>query len=71
MLEGIGMWTMISASKYHVVPLIKFNANLMKRVVTAAMEDQEWQDAINATKDNNPSTNLEYLYMALYYKGRL
>jgi hypothetical protein len=70
-LEGIGMRTVISGSKLHTVPLIKFNADLMERVVTAATEDQEWQDAYNAIKDSNPSINIEYLHGALYYKRRL
>jgi hypothetical protein len=40
-LEGIGMWSVISGSKLHVVLPIKFNADLMESVVTAATEDQE------------------------------
>jgi hypothetical protein len=71
MLEGIGMRTVISGLKLHVVPLIKFNADLMKRVVTAATEDQEWQEAYNVARDGNPSANVKYLYGALYYKARL
>jgi hypothetical protein len=71
MLESIRIPTVISGSKLHVVPPIKFNADLMKYVVTATMEDQEWQDAYNAAKDSNSSANIEYLYRALYYKGRL
>jgi hypothetical protein len=42
MLEGIGMRTVISGSKLHAVPPIKFNADLMEHIVMAAMEDQEW-----------------------------
>jgi hypothetical protein len=48
MLEGIGLWTVISGSNLHAVPPIKFNADLMECVVTAATEDQEWQEAYNA-----------------------
>jgi hypothetical protein len=71
MLEGNGMQTVISGSKLHTVPQIKFNTDLMERVVIVAMEDQEWEDAYNTTKDGNPSTNVEYLYEACYYKERL
>jgi hypothetical protein len=62
---------MISGSKLHAVPLITFNVDLMRCVVMAAMEDQEWNDAYNTAKDSNPSANVEYLHWALYYKGRL
>jgi hypothetical protein len=34
------MRTLISGSKHQVVPLIKFNADLIERLVTAAMVDQ-------------------------------
>jgi hypothetical protein len=61
----------ISESKLHAVPLIKFNADFMERVITATTEDQEWHEAYNAVRDSNSSTNVEYLYGALYYKGRL
>jgi hypothetical protein len=61
-LEGIGMQTVISGSKLHTVPPIKFNADLMECIVTAATEDQEWQDAYNAAKDGNASANVEYLH---------
>jgi hypothetical protein len=44
------MRIVISGSKLHAVPLIKFNADLMERIVTAAIEDQEWQDAIMQQK---------------------
>jgi hypothetical protein len=71
MLESIGMRTVSSGSKLHTVPPIKFNTNLMECVVTAAIEDQEWQDAYNVAKDSNPSANVEYLHRACYYKGRL
>jgi hypothetical protein len=40
-LEGIGMWTVISESKFHAVSSIKFNADLMECVVMAVTEDQE------------------------------
>jgi hypothetical protein len=39
MLEGIGMQTMISGSKLDGVPPIKFNADLIERVVTATTEN--------------------------------
>jgi hypothetical protein len=71
MLEGFGIWTVISGSKRHTVPAIKFDTDLMECVVIATMEDQEWQEAYNAAKDSNPCTNREYLDGALYYKGRL
>ena len=70
-LEDIGVRTVIAGSKLHAVPPIKFNTELMERVVTAAADDQEWQEAYNAAKDGNPSANVEYLHGALYYKGRL
>jgi hypothetical protein len=70
-LDGIGMWTVISGSKLQVVPPLKFNAGFMECVVTAAIEDQERQDVYNAAKDSNPSTKVEYLHGALYYKPRL
>jgi hypothetical protein len=38
-LEGIGMQTVISGSKLHTVRQIKFNADLIERVVTATTED--------------------------------
>jgi hypothetical protein len=65
------MQTLISGWKLHAVPPIKFNAELMECVVTAAIEDQEWKDAYNASKDGNPSTNIEYLHRVLYHKERL
>jgi hypothetical protein len=71
MREGIRMWTVISGSKLHTVPLIKFNADLMERIVMATTEIQEWQDAYNVAKDGNPNLNVEYLHGSLYYKGRL
>jgi hypothetical protein len=45
MVQGIGMRTVISGSKLHAGSLIKFNADLIERVVMAATEDQEWQEA--------------------------
>jgi hypothetical protein len=71
MLEGIRMWTVILQLKLHAVPQIKFNTDLIERVVTAATEDQEWQDAYNVAKDCNPCINIAYLHEALYYKGSL
>jgi hypothetical protein len=70
-LEGIGMWTVISGSKMHTVPPIKFNGNLIERVAMATMEDQKWQKFYNTARDTNPNTNLDYFYGALSYKGRL
>jgi hypothetical protein len=63
-LEDIRMQTVISGLKLQAVPLIKLNADLMEYIVTATIEDQEWQDAHNATKNRNPSANVEYLYDA-------
>jgi hypothetical protein len=71
MLEGIGIRIMILGSKLHAVPPIKFNEDLIECIVTAAMEDQEEQDANNTAKDGNPSIHIEYLPSAFYYKGRL
>jgi hypothetical protein len=71
LLEGIGMQTVISGSKLHAVPPINFNVDLIERVVTAATEDQEWQDTYNVAKNGNPSAKVEYLHRAHYYKGRL
>jgi hypothetical protein len=65
------MQTVISGSKLHLGPPIKFNVAMIELVIMAAMEDQEWQDPYNAIKDGNPSTNIDYLHRALYYKGRL
>jgi hypothetical protein len=62
------MQTVISGSKLHIVTLIKFNVDLMECVVTAATEDQEWQDAYNAVKNSNPSVNIEYFHRAFSYK---
>jgi hypothetical protein len=66
MLKDIGVWTVISGSKLQAVPPIKFNADFMKRIVTAVRNDQEWQEAYNAARDGNPSANVKYLYEALY-----
>jgi hypothetical protein len=71
MLENIGVWTIISGSKLHAVPPIKFNIDLVKYIVLAAADDPEWQEAYNAIKDGNPSINVKYLHGALYYKERL
>jgi hypothetical protein len=71
MLEGIGMQTVISGSKLHIVPPIKFNTTLNKCIVMATIEDQEWQDAYNTVKDNNPYANIDYLHGARHYKGWL
>jgi hypothetical protein len=62
MLKGIGMQTVTSGSKPHAVYLIKFNADLMDCVVPAATDEQEWQDAYNGARDDNPSVNVQYLY---------
>jgi hypothetical protein len=70
-LEGIRMPTLISGSKLHPVSPIKFNADFIEGVVTAATEDHEWQEAYNAGRSCNPSANVEYLYGALYYKRTL
>jgi hypothetical protein len=67
MLDGIRLRTVISGSKLHSVSLIKFNADLMEHIVTAAIEDQEWHDAYNAVKDDNPSATVEYLHGAHYF----
>jgi hypothetical protein len=69
-LEDIRIWTLISGSKLHSVPPIKFNADLIEGVVMAAMNDQEWQESYNAAKDINPSPNVEDLHGAHYYQGR-
>jgi hypothetical protein len=71
MLDGIGIQTVISESKLHGVLPNKFNADVIEHVVTAATEYQESQEAYNAVADGNPSTNIESLYGALYFKGRL
>jgi hypothetical protein len=65
------MRTVISGSKLHILPPITFNADLIDHVITAATEDQEWQAAYNAARDSNLTANIEYLYRALYYRGRL
>jgi hypothetical protein len=65
-LEDIRMRTVISGSKHHAVLPRKFNADLMEYVVMAATEDHECQEAYNAARDSNPSTNIEYLYGALF-----
>jgi hypothetical protein len=39
--EGIGIRTVISLSKLHIIPPIKFNADFMEGIVTAGVEDQE------------------------------
>jgi hypothetical protein len=70
-LEGIGMQTVISEPKLYAVSLIKFNADLIEYVVTAAIEDQKWQDTYNTAKNGNPRGNVEYLDGAFYYKERL
>jgi hypothetical protein len=70
-LKGIRIRTVILGSKLHAVPQIKFIADLIEHIVTAAIEDQKWQDAYNAAQDSNPSTNIEYLHRAYYYKERL
>jgi hypothetical protein len=49
-LEGIGMWLVISGSKLLAVPPIKFNADLMECVVMAATDNQEWQEAYNTER---------------------
>jgi hypothetical protein len=61
----------ISGLKRHAVSPSKFNANLIESVVMATTNDQEWQEAYNVARDGNPSTNVEYLYGALYHKERL
>jgi hypothetical protein len=71
MLEGIGTQTVISGSKLHAVPAIKFNADMVEDIVTAAMEDQDWPEAYTGARDSNPNANVEYLYGAFYYKERL
>jgi hypothetical protein len=71
MLESIGMRTVISESILYAVLQIKFNADLMECVDTAATEDQEWQYAYNTAKDDNLSIHVEYLHKILYYKERL
>jgi hypothetical protein len=65
MLEGIRIRIVMSGSKIHAVPLIKFNTDLIEGVVTAATPDQEWHDAYNAAKNSNPSATVEYLHEAL------
>jgi hypothetical protein len=62
MLDGIGMRTVISGSKLHAVPPIKFNADLIECIITAAREDQELQYVYKAAKDSTASTNVEYLH---------
>jgi hypothetical protein len=71
LLEGIGMRTVISGSKLCTVPLIKFNTDLMERIVIVAKEDQEYQDANNVAKIGNPTANVYYLHDTLYHKGSL
>jgi hypothetical protein len=71
MLEDIGVQIVISGLKLHAVPPIKLNTDLMEHVVRAAKNDQEYQEAENMVKDSNPSTNIEYLYRARYYRGWL
>jgi hypothetical protein len=44
---------------------------MIDRVVTAATENQDWQDAYNTSKNSNTSANVEYVHRALYYIGRL
>jgi hypothetical protein len=70
-LEDIRMRIVSSRTKPHAVTPIKFTVDLIECVVTAATEDQEWQDAYNTGMDSIPSTNVENLHGALYYKGRL
>jgi hypothetical protein len=68
-VEDIGVRTLISGSKLVAVPPIKFNSDLIEYVVSVASIDQEWQEASNAASDSNLSSNIEYLYGALSYKG--
>jgi hypothetical protein len=64
------MRTVISGLKLYAVPPINFHADLMKHIVMAAMEDEEWQEANNVAKNSNLRAIVEYLHRALYYKGR-
>jgi predicted HTH domain antitoxin len=67
MLKDIAVQIVTLGSKLHAVSPSEFNIDLMERIVTAATYNQEWQQADNEAKDCNPSTNIEYLYRALYY----
>jgi hypothetical protein len=60
MLEGIGMWTVISGLKLHAVSPIKFNTHLIEGVVMASIEDQEWEEVYNVATYSNPCANVEY-----------
>jgi hypothetical protein len=71
MLDGFGMWTVISGSNLYAVLPINFNRDLIELVVMATMEDEEWQYAYNVAEDGNPSANVEYLQRALYCTGLL
>jgi hypothetical protein len=42
LVEVSGLRPVIAGSKLQAVPQIKFDTDLMKRVVPAATEDQEW-----------------------------
>jgi hypothetical protein len=70
-LKGIGLQSEISGSKIHPVHTMTFTAYFRERIVWAAMEEYESQDAYNARNDGNPIPNIEYLHRALYYKGRI
>jgi hypothetical protein len=71
MLEGIGIWTVISGLNLTMVPQNNFNAALIEYGVTAAMDDHEGQNIYNAAKDSNPSANIEYLHDTLYFNKRV
>jgi hypothetical protein len=64
------MQTVISRSKLYAVLPIRFNADLMEHLVTAAMEVQEWSEVYHPARNSNPSANVEYLYAALDYNRR-
>jgi hypothetical protein len=60
MLECIGIRTVISGLKLHLVPPIKFKVDVIESIVMAATDDQEWKENYNAVKNGNPRADVEY-----------
>jgi hypothetical protein len=71
MLENIIASIEISTSKSYIVPLIKFNTNLVECIVLAVTDIPESSEAYNMANHYNLSIYIGYLHRALYYKRRL
>ena len=61
----------LSSTTLQIIPTVQFQADFLKRVVEAAIDDVDWQEEYVRAMGGQPSKHVTYEHGSLYYQGRL